>query len=109
MVPVAWPRGPHVRPPGPGSPYAGDSITRNRVRPDAGLELLRRIVRQTERMAKWQPSLMGEDGKPAFNISFYILDTKGRWAGVRMKGHVKFAVADVQGGPRHESQEPLFE
>ena len=76
---------------------------------DAGLELMRRIVRQTERLAKWQPGLMGEDGKPAFNISFYVLDTKGRSAGVRLKGHARYAVADVQGGPRQEVQEPLFE
>ncbi len=76
---------------------------------DAGLELMRRIVRQTKRMSRWQPSLVTEDGRPAFNISFYILDTQGRFAGVRMKGKAKFAVADANKGPRHETQEPLFE
>jgi len=76
---------------------------------DAGMEVLRRIVRQVERQAKWQPALQGEDGKPAFGINFYILDMQGRWAGVTLRGDgKKFAVADPEGGVRHESLEPLL-
>jgi len=69
---------------------------------DAGLEVLRRIVRQVERQAKWQPALMGDDGKPSFGINFYVLGLDGTWAGVTLKGGGRFAVADPAGGPRHE-------
>ena len=69
---------------------------------DAGMEVLGRITRQVRRQAKWQPALLGEDGKPAFGINFYVLGLDGRWAGVTLKGGGKFAVADPDGGPRHE-------
>jgi len=69
---------------------------------DAGLEVLRRIVRQTQRMAKWQPGLLREDGQPEFNISFYVLNVDGRYAGVRLRGESRYAVADLEKGPRHE-------
>ncbi len=70
---------------------------------DAGLEVLRRIVRQVERQASWQPGLMREDGKPSFGISFYVLGVDGTWAGVTLEGGGKFAVADPEGGPRLEA------
>ena len=70
---------------------------------DAGLEVLRRIVRQVRRQAAWQPGLLGEDGRPSFGIRFYALDTRGRWGGVTLSGEGKFAVADPEGGPRHEA------
>lgn len=79
---------------------------------DAGLELLRRIVRQVERLAKWQPALRGEDGLPAFGIHFYVLGLDGTTAGVTLKARAdqapKFAVADPDGGPRLETLEPLL-
>jgi N4-(beta-N-acetylglucosaminyl)-L-asparaginase len=75
---------------------------------DAGFELLRRIVRQVQRMAKSQPELLGPDGKPAFNISFYALDLEGAFAGVTLKPGGKFAVADPNGGPRLVEMEPLL-
>ena len=75
---------------------------------DAGMELLRRIVRQVQRMAKSQPELLGADGKPAFNISFYALDLDGTFAGVVLKPGGKFAVADPNGGPRLVEMEPLL-
>lgn len=75
---------------------------------DAGMEVLARIVRQVERQSAWQPALRGEDGRPAFGINFYILDMQGNWAGVTLKGGGKFAVADPEGGPRHEPLEPLL-
>ena len=49
---------------------------------DAGLEVLRRIVGQVERQARWQPALLGEDGRPAFSIQFYVLGGDGTCAGV---------------------------
>ena len=77
---------------------------------DAGLEVLRRIVRQVRRAATWQPSLLREDGRPAFAIHFYVLDLKGRTAGVTLAppGR-KYAVADPEGGPRHEELESLVD
>jgi N4-(beta-N-acetylglucosaminyl)-L-asparaginase len=75
---------------------------------DAGLEVLRRIVRQTERQAKWQPALLGPDGKPSFGIHFYVLGLDGRYAGVTLKGSARFAVADSEKGPRLEELEPLL-
>jgi len=69
---------------------------------EAGLEVLRRIVRQVERQAQWQPRLIGEDGLPSFRLQFYVLGLDGRYAGVTLKGGGKFAVSDAEGGPRHE-------
>ena len=72
---------------------------------DAGFEVLRRIVRQVERQAKWQPALMRKDGTPDFNIHFYVLGLDGKTAGVGLHkgdGGGTFAVADPEHGPRHE-------
>lgn len=74
---------------------------------DAGMEVLRRIRRQVQRQATWQPALMGADGQPAFGINFYILGLDGRFAGVTLKPGGRFAVADPEGGPRHEPLVPL--
>ena len=70
---------------------------------DAGMEVLQRVVRQTQRQAKWQPALMGEDGKPAFGLHVYVLALDGRFAGATLKGAGHFAVADPDHGPRRES------
>jgi len=75
---------------------------------DAGLEVLRRIVSQTRRMARWQPALVGPDGNPSFGINFYVLGLDGRWAGVTLRGGAEFAVADPAGGPRLETLVPLL-
>lgn len=77
---------------------------------DAGLEILRRIVKQTERQARWQPALLGADGRPAFDIQFYIVGLDGRFAGVTLhgRGHARFAVAEPEAGPRLEPLEAFF-
>jgi N4-(beta-N-acetylglucosaminyl)-L-asparaginase len=76
---------------------------------DAGLELLQRIVRQTERMARWQPALF-VDGRPSFDVNYYCLSADGRWAGVTLhQKNKKFAVADPAGGPRLEPLVALFD
>ena len=71
---------------------------------DAGLEILRRIVKQTERQALWQPALLRADGRPAFDIQFYIVALDGRFAGVTLHGrtHASYAVAEPERGPRLE-------
>ena len=71
------------------------------------MEVLRRIVRQTKRMAAWQPSLLADDDRPAFGINFYVLDLEGRFAGVSLGRGGRYAVSDPEGGPRHESLERL--
>ena len=79
---------------------------------EAGLELLRRIVRQVQRQSKWQPALMRADGTPDFNIHFYVLGLDGTLAGVglhRGDGAGKFALADPEHGPRLEAVECLLE
>lgn len=79
---------------------------------EAGLEVLRRIVRQVQRQSKWQPALMRADGTPDFNLHFYVLGLDGTTAGVglhRGDGGAKYAVADPAGGPRLESVECLLD
>jgi N4-(beta-N-acetylglucosaminyl)-L-asparaginase len=76
---------------------------------DAGMEVLRRIVRQVQRASKWQPELLDPDGKPSFGIHFYALNLDGTFAGVTLKSAgSKFAVADSSGGPRLVDLEPLL-
>jgi N4-(beta-N-acetylglucosaminyl)-L-asparaginase len=76
---------------------------------EAGLELMRRVTRQAQRASSWQPGLIGEDGLPSFNLSFYVLGLDGAFAGVRLKGPSTFAVADPEGGPRHEATVALHD
>jgi len=76
---------------------------------EAGLEVLRRIVRQVKRASSWQPELMREDGTPAFGVNYYCLDLDGRWAGVTLRGRSEFAVADPESGPRSVRLTPLLE
>jgi hypothetical protein len=75
---------------------------------EAGLEVLRRVVRQVQRQARWQPALLRADGKPAFGLNFYLLALDGRWAGVTLQGGGSFSVADADGGARHEPLVPLL-
>lgn len=77
---------------------------------DAGLEILGRIAEQTERQARWQPALLRSDGRPAFDIQFYILALDGSSAGVTLHGtsHARFAVAEPEQGPRLEPLVPFF-
>ncbi len=76
---------------------------------EAGLEVLRRIVRQVERASKWQPALMRSDGRPAFGIQFYIVDMQGATAGVTMHGGRTYCAADPDDGPREIDLVALFD
>ncbi len=69
---------------------------------EAGLEVLRRVTRQVQRAAAWQPSLVDEQGRPTFGLKFYVLGLDGEVAGVSLRGGGVFAVADPEHGPRHE-------
>jgi N4-(beta-N-acetylglucosaminyl)-L-asparaginase len=74
---------------------------------DAGLELLRRIEKQTLRQARYQPELVDEKGRPSFDLQFYVLGLDGSFAGVRMRGTGDYAVSDPEKGPRLEKLVPL--
>ncbi len=89
--------------------FAIVELMRNGASPlEAGKEVLRRIVRQVQRQATWQPAMLGADGLPAFNINYYVLGLDGSVAGVTLKGGGMFAVADPEKGPRLEPLTPLL-
>jgi N4-(beta-N-acetylglucosaminyl)-L-asparaginase len=75
---------------------------------DAGLEVLRRVARQAERQAAWQPALIGADGLPSFGLNFYVLGLDGSSAGVTLKGTGQYARCDPEGGPRLEELVPAL-
>ena len=93
-----------------GSAMIVELMRNGRSPKDAGLELLRRVVKQTERQAQWQPALLGPDGRPAFDLQYYIVALDGRFAGVSLhaRTHARFAVAEPGAGPRLEALEPLL-
>jgi N4-(beta-N-acetylglucosaminyl)-L-asparaginase len=81
-----------------------DEMRRGRAPKDAGMEALRRIkANQIEKR------LLNARGEPNFNISFYVLNAKGEYAGVTMynPGTLQFAVCDEKGA-RLEKLEPLL-
>jgi N4-(beta-N-acetylglucosaminyl)-L-asparaginase len=59
---------------------------------DAGLEIMRRVVKHTT-----QKHLLGADGKPNFGLKFYVLNKRGEYAGISLWGPTKFAVTDANG------------
>ena len=76
--------------------FAAVELMRGGMSPqDAGLEVLRRVVKHTV------PRLLRKDGRPDFGLKFYLLGKDGAHAGVSMWGPTKFAVAD-RNGARHE-------
>ncbi len=70
---------------------------------EAGLEVLKRIVRQTQRQARYQTDLVDADGRPSFGLHFYVLGLDGSFAGVTLRGEASYAVADPTHGPRLET------
>jgi N4-(beta-N-acetylglucosaminyl)-L-asparaginase len=84
------------------SSHAAVELMRGGMNPrDAGLEVLRRIARHTV------PRLLDNQGRPAFDLKFYLLSKSGESAGVSMWGPAKFAVTDKD-GTRHEDCASLF-
>ncbi|MBS1726343.1 MAG: N(4)-(beta-N-acetylglucosaminyl)-L-asparaginase [Armatimonadetes bacterium] len=70
---------------------------------DAGLTALKRVSQNTI-----EKRLLNDQGHPNFGLNFYVLDAKGRHAGVHMTGRSRFAVCD-ENGPRFEDSTPLYE
>jgi N4-(beta-N-acetylglucosaminyl)-L-asparaginase len=82
-----------------------EEMRRGRSPKDSGMEALRRIKGNTV-----EKRLLNARGEPGFNISFYVLNAKGEYAGVSMynPGPLQFAVCDEK-GPRLETLEPLIQ
>lgn len=79
-----------------------EEMRRGKHPKDAGMEALRRVVANTK-----EKRLLDERGRPRFGLNFYVLDAKGRYAGVNLAGRAQFAVCD-ENGPRRESCESLL-
>ncbi len=74
---------------------------------EAGLEVLKRVTRQAQRGATWQPGLVDSEGRPSFGLHLYAMGLDGTTAGVSLRGGGRYAVADLEQGPRHEQLVPL--
>lgn len=74
---------------------------------DAGMEALRRIRDSTR-----DPRLMDEEGRPAFNVRFFLLNKKGQHAGVAMyaggDAEAEYALCTEEGAELR-TFEPLLE
>lgn len=80
------------------SSMAAVELMRSGMSPkDAGLEVLRRVVKHTV------PRLLDERGRPAFDLQFFLLAKDGSHAGVSMWGPKKFAITDSAGSRLEES------
>lgn len=79
-----------------------EEMRRGKHPKDAGMEALKRVASNTK-----EKRLLNEQGRPSFGLNFYVLDNKGRHAGVAMQGRSRYAVCD-EGGPRLADCEPLF-
>lgn len=85
------------------SSHAAVELMRNDLAPDeAGLEVLRRIVKHTH------PRLLDAQGRPTFDLKLYLLSKDGSYAGVSMWGPAHFAVTDAK-GTRHEACKSLHQ
>jgi N4-(beta-N-acetylglucosaminyl)-L-asparaginase len=58
---------------------------------DAGLEVLKRVAQHTV------PRLRDAEGRPNFDLQFYLIAKDGSHAGVAMWGPKKFAITDANG------------
>ncbi len=79
-----------------------EEMRRSRHPKDAAMIALERIRAHTV-----EPRLLREDGRPDFNVSFYVLARDGRHAGVALYGGREYAVCD-EAGPRLEPMEALI-
>ncbi|MEX2189043.1 MAG: N(4)-(beta-N-acetylglucosaminyl)-L-asparaginase, partial [Pirellulales bacterium] len=69
---------------------------------DAGMEMLRRIAANTAER------LRDKEGRPNFDLTFYLLAKNGDYVAVSMWGPAKFAITDAK-GTRHEDCESLYQ
>ncbi len=79
-----------------------EEMRRGKHPKDAGMEALKRVATNTV-----EKRLLNDKGKPSFGLNFYILDAKGRHAGVQFSYGAGYAVCD-ENGARFEASEPLY-
>jgi N4-(beta-N-acetylglucosaminyl)-L-asparaginase len=79
-----------------------EEMRRGRHPKDAGMEALRRIKANTV-----EQRLLNKAGNPNFGINFYVLNTRGEYAGVTMYEGAKYAVC-TDSGPQTLNCEPLL-
>lgn len=84
-----------------------DLLRQGKTPVDAGMEVLRSIVRQTRRQARYQPDLLDAGGLPDFGLKFYVLGLDGTVAGVSLKDPGDYAVSDPEHGPHLAQLEVL--
>jgi N4-(beta-N-acetylglucosaminyl)-L-asparaginase len=79
-------------------------MRQGRAPKDAAIAALERIASQTV-----DGRLLTDDGRPDFNVSFYVIDRHGNHAGVAFYGGEdrQYAVCDAN-GPRHEPIEGIY-
>lgn len=65
---------------------------------EAGLKTLKRIADNTV-----EPYLLNEDGKPRFNVNFYLVNKRKEFAGVAMWSRSRYAVHDGEKASLRES------
>jgi N4-(beta-N-acetylglucosaminyl)-L-asparaginase len=79
--------------------FLGVELMRLGLSPEeAGLRVLQRIAENTV-----EPYLLDADGRPNFQVNFYLLDKRGRFAGVAMWSGAKFAAHDGTQARLYES------
>ncbi len=72
--------------------FAAVELMRGGMAPrEAGLEVCRRVAAHTRR-----PDLLDDQGRPNFDLKFYLLSKSGQHAGVSLYGPAKYAVTDAQ-------------
>jgi len=81
-----------------------DEMRRGKSPKDAGMTAIKRIKEMVI-----QKRLLDETGQPnnQVSINFYVLNKKGDYAGVTLRGHGNFAVCD-ENGPRSIPMESLL-
>ena len=82
-----------------------EGLRRGLAPKDAGMEALRRVRANTV-----EPRLLNARGEPNFNLRFFVLDKRGRYAGVAMyhAGETKYAVC-TENGATAPDLEPLLQ
>ena len=79
-----------------------EAMRRGLAPTDACLETLRRVVATSE------PRLLGPDGRPTFDLSFYAVNKRGQFGGAAFYPGARFAVHDGT-EPRLVDRASLFE
>lgn len=79
-----------------------EEMRRGKHPKDAGLEALKRVAANTV-----EKRLLNERGRPNFGLQFYVLDAKGRHAGVSFTP-ARYAVCD-ENGPHFEECTALYD